>query len=185
MEDIQIVELYWSRSEQAIQETQTKYGSYCLSIARNIVPTREDAQECVNDTWLAAWHAMPPQRPGVLSTFLGKLTRRISIDCWRRLHARKRGGDTVTLAIEELAGCIPGGENPEATLEGRELTAAVNAFLDTLGHQQRRVFVLRYFYLESISSIAQKHSISESKTKSMLHRIRKKLRTYLEKEGLQ
>ncbi len=185
MEDIQIVQLYWNRSEQAIQETQVKYGPYCLRIASNIVPTREDAQECVNDTWLAAWNAMPPQRPGVLSTFLGKLTRQISIDRWRRIHASKRGGDTVTLAIEELAGCIPGGEDPEKVVLARELTAAINGFLDTLDPQQRRVFLRRYYYLDGIAAIAQKQGISESKAKSMLHRTRKKLRTYLKKEGLQ
>ncbi len=185
MEDIQIVQLYWNRSEQAIQETQAKYGSYCLAIAGNIVSTREDAEECVNDTWLAAWNAIPPQRPSRLSTFLGKLTRRISIDRWRSIHASKRGGDTVTLAIEELAGCIPGGENPELTVQARELTTAIEGFLDTLEAQQRRVFLLRYYYLENISSIAQKLGISESKAKSMLHRTRKKLYTYLKKEGLQ
>ena len=100
MLDREIVALYWKRSQEAIAETQKKYGKYCLSIAKNILPILEDAQECVNDTYLAAWDAMPPHRPKILSTFLGKLTRRISIDRWRSLSAQKRGGDTACRAAQ-------------------------------------------------------------------------------------
>lgn len=131
MEDSRIVDLYWARSEQAIYETQLKYDHYCFSIANNILPFREDAEESVNDTYMAAWNIMPPNRPSILSTFLGKLTRRISIDRWRNLSADKRGGGTVPIALDELAECIPGGSDPVAEVEAKELAKAVGRFLDT------------------------------------------------------
>ena len=183
MEDNKIVDLYWARSEQAIRETQRKYGRYCFSIASNILPFREDAEESVNDTYLAAWNAMPPSRPGVLSTFLGKLTRRISIDRWRNLSAGKRGGGTVDLALDELAQCIPGGQDPSVELEARELARAVGRFLDTLPPIQRQVFLMRYFHLSKLQTIAEELHISPGKVKSMLHRTRTKLRAHLQKEG--
>ena len=183
MEDSKIVDLYWERSEQAISETQNKYGNYCLSIARNILPTREDAQESVNDTYLAAWNAMPPNRPSVLSTFLGKLTRRISIDRWRILSADKRGGGNTALALDELAECIPGGSDPAAEVEAKELASAIGNFLDTLSSTERQIFLARYFNLANIQNIASKFNMGPSKVKSMLFRIRNKLREHLEKEG--
>ena len=183
MEDSSIVQLYWERSEAAIYETDKKYGRYCLSIADNILPSWEDAQECVNDTYLAAWEAIPPHKPGVLSTFLGKLTRRISIDRWRNLTAQKRGGSTVTLALEELEACIPAQSDPAVQVEAKELAETVNRFLAKLPHQERRVFLARYFHMSSIQKIAEKYGFSDSKVKSMLHRTRKKLRTYLTEEG--
>lgn len=183
MDDSAIVDLYWQRKEQAIDETQTKYGTYCLSIAKNILPFREDAEESVNDTYLAAWKAMPPNRPLRLSTFLGKLTRRISIDRWRYLSAEKRGGGTVTLALEELAGCIPGGTDPEMMVCAGELAEKIDIFLKSLRPMERRVLVMRYFELADIDAIAHRCAMSSAKTKSMLHRTRKKLRVFLEKEG--
>lgn len=183
MEDSRIVELFWLRDELAIEQTQIKYGTYCFSIANNILPFREDALESVNDTYLAAWNAMPPNRPSKLATFLGKLTRRISIDRWRHLRAEKRGGGTVTLALEELAGCIPGGTDPAARVEAKELARSIDGFLDGLRILERQVFVMRYFDLAGIEAIGSRFGISTSKTKSMLHRTRKKLRAHLEKEG--
>lgn len=183
MDDAKIIDLYWQRSEAAILETETKYGHYLFSIANRILPFREDAQECVNDTYLDAWNAMPPTRPSILSAFLGKLTRRISIDRWRSLNAEKRGGSTVTLALEELEGCIPGGTDPAAEVEARELAEAINRFLDALPRTERQIFVMRYFHLAGITEIAGKFRMSSSKVKSMLHRTRKKLRSHLAKEG--
>lgn len=183
MEDSGIIQLYWDRSEAAITETDRKYGRYCLSIAGNILPSREDAQECVNDTYLAAWEAIPPHRPDILSTFLGKLTRRISIDRWRILTAQKRGGGSMTLALEELGECIPARSDPAAQVEAKELAEAVNRFLAKLPQQERRVFLLRYFHMAGIGKIAKDCGFSDSKVKSMLHRTRKKLRTYLTEEG--
>ena len=184
MEDREIVALYWARSEQAIGETQKKYGRYCYRIAYQILNSREDADEAVNDAYLGAWNGMPPHRPAVLSCFLGKLTRRISIDRWRGRRAEKRGGGELPLALEELADCVPASDDPEREAELGELTAAISAFLWTLPRTERRVFVCRYWYLDSIAAICQRFGFGHSKVKSMLARTRAKLRTYLEREGM-
>ena len=183
MDDHKIVALYWQRSEDAIHETHAKYGHYCFSIARNILPIREDAEESVNDTYMAAWNAMPPHRPAILSTFLGKLTRRISIDRWRKSSAEKRGGSSVPLALEELSQCIPGGSDPSAEVEAKELATAISCFLKTLPVTERKVFLMRYFELSKLRDIEGKCGMSSAKVKSMLHRTRSKLRIYLQKEG--
>lgn len=183
MDDQSIVELYWSRSENAISETDVKYGRYLNSISYNILVNHEDAQECVNDTYHNAWNTMPPDRPSVLSTFLGKITRRLSIDRWRRLNAEKRGGGELTLALDELENCVSGSGNVENEIERRELAKLFNSFLDTLPVTERRVFLCRYWYMDSIQSIAVQFGFSQSKVASMLHRTRAKLRTVLEKEG--
>ena len=184
MEDQQIVALYWDRSERAIAETSAKYGSYCHAIAFQILASGEDAEESVNDTWLAAWNAMPPHRPAILSAFLGKITRRIAIDRWRSLRAEKRGGGETALALEELEGCVPGGGTVEGEVEAGELARAVDEFVMALPLLQRRVFLRRYWYLDSLPAISQRFGFSQSKVKVMLWRIREKLRLHLEKEGL-
>ena len=153
MEDERIVALYWERSEDAIRQTQSKYDNYCMGIAGRILSNHEDARECVNDTYLAAWDAIPPQRPAVLSTFLGKLTRRISIDRWRALTADKRGGSAVTVALEELEACIPGGTDPVKEVEAKELARAISGFLRTLPYIQRKVFLMRYFEMADLMRI--------------------------------
>lgn len=166
MEDSAIVTLYWQRSEQAIAESDTKYGPYCGHIAYGLLQNSEDTQECVSDTWLAAWNAMPPHRPAVLRLFLGKLTRRLSLQRLRRQGRLKRGGGEAALA-----------------LEGRELTRLLNRFLSGLPAAQRQVFLARYWYGAAVKDIARQFGYSESKVKSMLYRTREKLRLTLEKEG--
>lgn len=183
MEDSKIVALYWARSEDAIVQTQRKYHRYCFTIANNILPIREDAEESVNDTYLAAWNAMPPNRPRILSTFLGKLTRRISIDRWRMLTADKRGGGSVPLALDELSQCIPGGADPAKEAEAKELAVAVGRFLDSLPADHRRIFLMRYFELATIQDISAKTGLRSGTVKSLLHRMRNKLRLQLQKEG--
>ncbi len=183
MEDKQIVALYWAREESAIRETAEKYGSYCHSIAYTILQDQQDAQECVNDTYMDAWNAMPPNRPSILATFLGKITRRISIDRLRVYIAKKRGGGQVILALEELEDCVSGSSDVELQAQRKELIAAIQRFLEGLPTTERRIFLLRYWYLESIQSIAKQYGYSRSKVASMLHRIRIKLRKHLEKEG--
>lgn len=178
MEDKQIVDLYWAREEIAIHETAEKYGSYCHSIAYTILQDRQDAEESVNDTY-----TMPPNRPSILSTFLGKITRRISIDYWRIRTAKKRGGDEVTLALDELEECVSGSHDVELQAQHNELIATIHRFLDALPDTERRIFLLRYWYLEPIQSIAKQYKFSQSKVTSMLHRVRGKLRKQLEKEG--
>lgn len=183
MDDSTIVQLYFDRSEEAITETDRKYGSYCYTIAYNVLANREDAEESVSDTYLAAWNNMPPRRPSILSTFLGKITRRISIDRWRSRSACKRGGGETPLALDELQECVSGEETPEQALMRKQLAMRFNLFLETLPSTERNVFLCRYWYLDPIAQIAAQFGFSESKVNAMLYRSRGKLRTILEKEG--
>lgn len=184
MEDERIVELFWTRSENAIAETSAKYGKYCYVVAYNILSSAEDAEESVNDTYLDAWNSMPPHRPAILSTFLGKITRRIAIDRWRGRDAKKRGGGEVALTLEELAECVSSGYDVEREIEERELIGVLNTFLGKLPVDERDVFICRYFFLMSVSEICDKFEFGQSKVKSMLSRTRKKLRDNFVKEGL-
>jgi len=184
MEDEKIIDLYWNRSETAISETDQKYGRYCFSIAKNILANKEDAEESVSDTYLAAWNAMPPQRPSLLATFLGKITRNLAIDRWRAQNRQKRGGGEITLALEELEDCIAGQSSVDAAMERKRFTDVFNRFLDTLPDTERRIFLCRYWYLDPVAEIADRFDFSVSKVTSMLHRTRKKLHTVLEKEEL-
>lgn len=184
MDDARIVSLYWERNEQAIKESESKYGGYCHAIAYRILTDQEDADESVNDTWLAAWESMPPHRPSILATYLGKLTRRVSLNRWRDSNRDKRGGGEMSLSLDELAECVPDQQNVERAVELAELTDAVNRFLAGLPMIERDVFVCRYWFVASLREIGEKFEFSESKTKSMLFRTRKKLLAYLEKEGL-
>jgi RNA polymerase sigma-70 factor (ECF subfamily) len=183
LEDKAIVDLYWQRSDRAIPETECKYGGYCHAIAYGILSDREDAKESVNDTYLDAWNAMPPHRPGLLSAFLGKITRRIAIDRWRRKHAGKRGGGEMPLVLEELADCIADTSDVEAAIEKQEAARIISEFLASLPITERRVFLRRYWYLHAVADIARDFSCSESRITSMLHRTRAKLRQKLESEG--
>ena len=184
MEDSRIVELYWARDEEAIRATASKYGSYCRTIADNILHSREDAEESVNDTYLGAWNAMPPHRPEILRTFLGRITRCTALKKWRDGHRDKRGGDEVALALEELSECVPSGHSVEDSVIAGELSERIDRFLGTLAPVERQVFLCRYWYLDSISKIGGDFGFSDSKVKSMLHRTRAKLRVCLEKEGV-
>ena len=179
MEDSQIIDLYWARLEQAIQETDTKYGGYCRAIAHNILKSMEDSEECVSDTWLRAWNAMPPQRPSVLSAFLGRITRNLSLDRYKAARAEKRGGSS-----DELSECVPAGGSVEQTMDERELGQAIDRFLRTIPEKQCSLFLRRYWYAESISQIAERYSLKENTVKSILFRTREQLRKFLQKEGV-
>ena len=184
MEDAQIVELFWARDETALTETESKYGRYCFSIASNILHNTEDAQECVNDAYLATWNAIPPHKPAKLSTFIGKITRRISLNKLFARSADKRGGGAVDASIDELDGCVPGALGLEDVFGAEELTEILNAFLATLSADERRVFMRRYWFFDSIDDISRRFGFSTSKVKVMLKRTRDKLRARLEKEGV-
>ncbi len=184
MEDSNILKLYFARSEQAITETDRKYGAYLYRIANNILTNREDAEESVSDTYLAAWNRIPPSCPAALAAFLGKITRHFSIDRWRSRSAAKRGGGEMVLALEELEQCVSGGYSPERAYIAKEAVQSLNRLLDTLPELERNVFLRRYWYLDKVSDIAQKYGCSESKITAMLHRTRGKLRTHFQKEGL-
>ena len=182
MEDSQIVSLYWQRDEVAIDHTEKKYGQYLTTIAYNILADREDSHESVNDTYLAAWNSMPPQKPQVLSTYLGKLTRRISIDLFRKRTSQKRGGSEYALSLEELGDCI-GSNSTEEALDVQLLSQAIAGFLQTVSPEARNVFLCRYYYLDPVKKIADYCGISEAKVKILLHRTRQGLWDYLQKEG--
>ena len=184
MEDLEIINLYWQRSESAIAETAKKYTPYCQAIALNILGSAQDAEECVSDTWLGAWNAMPPQRPSVLSAFFGKLTRNLSLDRWRAGRAAKRGGGETALALEELSECVSAAGGPAQAVEDRELEALVNRFLHTLAARDCDIFLLRYWYAEPLTAIARRRGIRLNTVKTSLYRSRGKLKAYLEQEGI-
>ena len=184
MEDRQIVELYWQRSDAAIAETQRKYGRYCHAIANGILHSEADAQECVNDTYVGAWNAMPPHRPDSLAAFLGKITRRLALKRFRNQTTQKRGGGETALALEELEKVIPEGSSLEEQVAERELARTIDAFLAALSAGQRRIFLCRYWYFDSVADIARRFGCSESKVKMTCKRVRDELSQYLRKEGL-
>ena len=183
MNDSQIVALFFDRDQRAIEETDAKYSKYCYSITHNILRNREDAEEAVSDSYLALWDAIPPHKPAVLRTFLGKIARRTALKRWERNRTQKRGGGEVALALEELSEYLSDGTTPETAIEMAELTQILNSFLRKLPKEERQVFVCRYWYLDSIADITARFGFSQSKVKSMLGRIRTRLRLYLTKEG--
>lgn len=183
MDDAEIVALYWARDERAISESALRYGGYCYAIASRILENREDAEESVNDAWVGAWGSIPPQKPELLSAYLGKLTRRIALKRLRGRLAGRRGGGQVALALEELDECLGGGQSADEALDARELGRLIDRFLDGLPETEMRVFVCRYWYLDPVAEIAQRFGFSQSKVKSMLFRTRGKLREQLQKEG--
>ncbi len=190
MEDKDIVALYWDRDERAIAESDVKYGRYCLQISMNILENRQDAEECVNDTYLRAWDAMPPQKPSRLGAFLGKITRNLSLDRYKAGHTAKREATLFIVSLDELGECVPGGTSDggaspvDMELESRRVGECINRFLRRQSADAREIFVCRYFYSESISEIARRFGLSESKVTSLLHRMRGKLRRFLESEGV-
>lgn len=184
MEDQKIVDLYWQRSDQAIAESDRKYGPYCGTIARNICGNFQDAEECVSDTWMSAWNQIPPKRPNILSAFFGTITRNFAINRVRSQMREKRGGGQTDLALGELEACIPAPDNVEQEVEKKELMAAVRAFVAGLKENDRNLFLARYYYLAPVKDIAERLGCSESKVKTTLYRLRGKLQKYLKEEGL-
>ena len=209
IEDAAIVDLYFARSEDAIVKTQQKFGSYLLKIAMNILTSRPDSEECVNDTYLRAWNSIPPQRPNILSTFLGKITRNLSIDRLRHLRAAKRSaqqshtetdmngsvieitGAQYDLSLSELEEVIPSearadgkvADTVSEELEAKELGRAISAYLRTISEEARKLFIYRYYDMESVKEAAVLLGITEGKAKTLLFRTRAGLKSYLEKEG--
>ncbi len=184
MEDSRIIDLYWQRDQSAIAVTQEKYAGQCYAIAYGILHSREDAEECVNDTWSGAWSAMPPHRPAHLGAFLGRITRNLSLKRWRDRRADKRGGGVVPLPLSELEFALSGGGDPAEQVEAAELTAALDRFLAGLPADERRVFLCRYWYFDSVRDISARFGFGQSKVKMMLKRTRDKLLEHLRKEEL-
>ena len=184
MKDTEIIELYWNRDESAISATADVYGNYCYSIAYHILQCNEDAQECVNDTYWKAWQTIPPQRPSRLATYLGKITRNLSINRFKWLTAQKRGRGQMELVLKELENCIPTQGDMEQLENEIVLSDAINQFLQEQPQPDRDIFVGRYWHLYAISDLAQAYGMRESKVASLLLRMRKKLKYHLEKEGI-
>ena len=184
MDDSRIVELYWQKNADAIKETNSKYGAYCFAIADKILHNKEDSEECVNDTWLNAWNSIPPQRPERLSTYLGKITRNLSLNRYKQLNTQKRGGGQIELALSELENCVPAQTGIEQITDEMELVAALEKFLLSYPKTERSIFLGRYWYLYSIPELATAYRMSESKIASLLYRMRNRLKLHLQKEEI-
>lgn len=183
MEDKEIIELFLRRSETAISAASEKYKSYCMKIAGNILGSRQDAEECINDTLMKAWELIPPHKPEMLSTFLGKLTRNFAINMRRRQMTEKRGGGQTTAVFEELSETISENADFEREQERKELIEEINRFLRGLPKQKRNIFICRYWYCDSVTDIAAQFGLTENNVSVTLNRVRKKLRQHLEKAG--
>lgn len=185
MQDDMIVALYWQRDESAILKTEQKYGRYLSKIAYNILSNIEDSKESVNDTYLKAWDSMPPHKPHILATYLGKITRQLSIDIFRTRNRAKRQTSQYILSLSELEDCVSGGDTTQQHIDLHLLSEAINAYLYTLSTEARNTFVGRYYFMDSIKEVAAYYGMSESKVKSMLFRTRQGLKAYLEQEGFE
>ena len=183
MKDEEIIALYWKRDEQAIAATAEKYGSYCHSISYHILHSNEDAQECLNDTWLGAWKSIPPRQPNRLSVYLGKITRNLSFNRYKCNHAQKRGGGEMALVLEELGDCVSDNDDVEQAMDRQELVRVIGEFLMSLSAKKRSIFLRRYWYAESVSEIACDCGMPQNTVSKTLERARKQLRTYLCERG--
>lgn len=184
MEDLEIINLYWDRNEEAIRATDSKYGSWCRAIANRILAIREETEECVADTYFTVWNHIPPERPNVFRAWIGKITRNLALSRYRENTAKKRGGGETALCLGELMECVSGGYTPEEVLENGSITEVINRFLELLPKEQRNVFLRRYWYMTSVEEIADTYGMSKSKVTSMLYRQRKQLRMMLAQEGI-
>lgn len=181
MEDQHIVELYWQRSEEAIAQTQCKYGSFCLGIAANLLGNGEDAKECVNETLFQAWNLIPPQRPEKLRPWLGRIVRNISISLWRKNHRQKRYNG-LDQALSELGDSIPSSVDIQREIEGAELGEQISRWLSRLSREERILFVRRYWYGVSLGALAEESGFPAKKLAQKMYRLRQSLKSFLEKE---
>lgn len=184
MEDTEIIALYFARDQRAVAETSLRYGGFLLRLAGNILRIPADAEECVNDTYLHAWNAIPPERPAVFQSWLGRIARNLSLDRWKRSQAQKRGGREPEILLGELEDCIPSPHGVERHLEDQAAADIISSFLRQLPEEQRIMFLRRYWYGDSLGDVAKRLGRSEGQVKSALFRVRKALRVCLEKEGV-
>lgn len=185
MEDAGILALYFARDEQALAETQKKYGPSLFSVSYQILRCQQDAEECVNDTYLSAWNSMPPHRPRVLSVFLGKLTRNLSLNRYKYNTALKRGSGQAAFVLDEIAELVSDTNSVEREIVRRELVAAIDAFLGALPADKRRIFVCRYWYFDTIPEIAARFGMTGNHVSVTLSRLRLKLRKHLSERGFE
>jgi RNA polymerase sigma-70 factor (ECF subfamily) len=185
MTDNEIIGLFFARSEEALTETDRAYGAYCRSLTMNILGSREDSEECVNDTYMKLWEEIPPKRPPNLGAFTAKIARNLALNRRSAASAAKRGGGLHAIDYDEIAGCLPDRDTVERQTDERELTEALERFLRALPNEKRLIFMKRYWGFMSVSDIALEMNISETKVKTTLHRTREKLRKFLGKEGIE
>lgn len=185
MEDEKIVQMYWNRDKNALTATSEKYGSYCLSIARNILGNHEDAEECVSDTYLHTWNSIPENRPEKLSTYLGRIVRNLSFNLYKKNRREKRGAGQISMVLEELAELIADPAGTEDTWNCKLLSEEINSFLSKLDAEKRMIFVCRYWYADSVKDIAERFNMTEGNVSVILNRLRKKLHNYLTERGFE
>ena len=183
VEDRDIIRLFQARDNEALRQTEKKYGEYCLHIALNILGSTEDAEECVNDTLLKVWNAIPRCVPSDLKAFVAKTARNTALDRLRTLNAQKRGGGKIDAVLSELEACLPGGESPEEAYDAAALRALIDRFLEKLNARERGIFMQRYFFAEDTAAIARKYGTPRANVRLILSRTRSKLKTYLKSEG--
>lgn len=183
MNDVKLINLFFARNEAALTETQARYGAYCMSIAARVLPTQQDAEEVLNDVWLSLWNAIPPQRPDNLKAYIGKITRNLALSKLQKETRIKRGGGVITEAIDELSEVLPSGSDPQADLEGKELSALISRFLREQPVERRKLFVQRYFYFLSVNDLHEETGMSKNNINVTLMRIRNKLQEFLKEEG--
>ena len=182
MLDEEIIELFFTRSEDAIKELKAKYGKICLQTSYNILDNYFDAEECVNDSYLGAWNAIPPTRPDPLLTYVLKIVRNVSLTRYQKNHAQKRNS-SYDVAVEELEEFLVSPDSVEGKMELKELTGTIETFLDSLNELNRVIFVRRYWYYDNYMQIAKKVGLSEKNVSVRLTRLRKQLKDYLEERG--
>ena len=183
MDDNKIVELYLNRDEMAVEQTAKKYGKRLRALSLGIVADAQTAEECENDTYVEAWNSIPPHEPrSYLYAFLARITRHIALNCCRDRDRLKRKAFICELT-SEMEQCIPSPDDSACGIDDGRLGEVINSFLGSLDEQKRNIFVRRYWYMDSVTDIARRYSLSESKVKMVLFRCRNKLREYLEKEG--
>ncbi len=185
MEDNQIVQMYWERNEKAISATSEKYGSYCFSIAKNILGNYEDAEECVNDTYLNTWNSIPSNRPKLLSTYLGKIVRNLAFNLYKKNKVGKRGGCQIRVVLDELSELIADPNSSEEMWNCKLISDTINSFLSELPVEKRNIFVCRYWYADSVKLIAERYAMTENNVSVTLNRLRTKLHDYLIERGIE
>lgn len=181
MTDAEIVQRYWRREETAIAETQARYGAYCMQIAMNILSSREDAEECVSDTWLQAWNTIPPQQPRSLRAYLGRIVRNLALNRWNHNHAQKRYSGMEQL-LSELENCIPAPDTTQQKLETAALSEIISDWLETLPRDDRILFVRRYWYGDTLQELAERTGVPADKLAQRMLRLRRGLKAALERE---
>ena len=184
MNDEGIIKLFFAREEAAISETDKKYGSYCRRLTLNILESREDSEECVNDTYMKLWNTIPPKRPGSLGAFAAAVARNAALNMLRGRTSEKRGGGDTCVPFDEISECLPSAQSVESAVDEKELINALNRFLGSLDSRKRKIFMKRYFHFFTMSEIASDTGMSEENVRTVLFRTREKLRVFLEKEGI-